>query len=69
MENQKEKPISVMIDGELVAALKRIQQGVKRTVDADEDLGLTIEPSLGFIARQLLRNSLGVSKAKNAEEE
>lgn len=68
MENQKEKPVSVMIDAELVASLRRIQQGIKKTVDADDDIGLTVEPSLGFIVRSLLRNSLGISKGKPAGE-
>lgn len=58
----KAKSVSVMIDAELVAALKRIQQGIKKTVDAGDDIGLTVEPSLGFIVRSMLRNSLGISK-------
>ncbi|EOY8504261.1 MULTISPECIES: hypothetical protein [Enterobacter] len=58
----KEKSVSVMIDAELVTALKRIQQGIKKTVDAGDDIGLTVEPSLGFIVRSMLRNTLGISK-------
>lgn len=58
----KEKSVSVMIDSELVTALKRIQQGIKKTVDAGDDIGLTVEPSLGFIVRSMLRNTLGISK-------
>lgn len=58
----KDKSVSVMIDAELVTALKRIQQGIKKTVDAGDDIGLTVEPSLGFIVRSMLRNTLGISK-------
>lgn len=58
----KEKSVSVMIDAELVTSLKRIQQGIKKTVDAGDDIGLTVEPSLGFIVRSMLRNTLGISK-------
>lgn len=58
----KEKSVSVMIDAELVTALKRIQQGIKKTVDAGDDIGLKVEPSLGFIVRSMLRNTLGISK-------
>lgn len=58
----KEKSVSVMIDAELVTVLKRIQQGIKQTVDAGDDMGVTIEPSLGYIVRSMLRNSLGISK-------
>ena len=58
----KEKSVSVMIDAELVTVLKRIQQGIKKTVDAGDDMGVTIEPSLGYIVRSMLRNSLGISK-------
>lgn len=69
MSEKKEKAVSVMIDGELVVALKRIQKGIKTTVDADEDLGLTVEPSLGFIVRAMLRQSLGMKKSLVANQE
>lgn len=62
---RKEKSVSVMIDAELVTVLKRLQQGIKKT--AGNEMGLTIEPSLGFIVRSLLRNSLGISKKTNKD--
>ena len=69
MSENKEKAVSVMIDGELVGVLKKFQQAMTQTWEESQTMGVTVEPTLGYIVRELLRNSLGMKKAKTASQE
>ena len=55
----KQKPMSVYIDDEIVLAINRLREEVRLQ---NEKLGLPGEaPTLGWLARSLLRDRLGLS--------
>lgn len=60
MTTKKAKSISVMLDGEIVVALQQMQQGIITKMNKAGVHGLAAVPSLGYIARALVRSRLGI---------
>ncbi|CAM6300479.1 hypothetical protein KLQUCK414M1_06780 [Klebsiella quasipneumoniae subsp. similipneumoniae] len=64
MRKQRSKGVSVMLDGEIVVALKQVQANVIQKMNQGGVFGMAATPTLGYLARQLLRNRLGLPDDK-----
>lgn len=60
MRKQRSKGVSVMLDADLVVAIKRVQGDVIGRMNAAGVYGMAATPTLGFLARQLLRKQLSM---------
>ena len=59
----KQKAMSVYIDDETTLALNRLREEIRQKNESD---GLPAQtPTIGWLARTLLREKLGMSAAKN----
>jgi len=59
----KQKAMSVYIDDETALALNRLREEIRQKNESD---GLPAQtPTIGWLARTLLREQLGMSAAKN----
>jgi len=59
----KQKAMSVYIDDETALVLNRLREEIRQKNESD---GLPAQtPTIGWLARTLLREKLGVSAAKN----
>lgn len=59
----KQKAISVYIDDETALALNRLREEIRKNNESD---GLPAQtPTIGWLARTLLRGKLGLSAEKN----
>ncbi|WP_225455125.1 hypothetical protein [Enterobacter sp. CCUG 70166] len=64
MTSKREKGVSVMLDGEIVVALQQLQNNVIQKMNQGGVFGMAATPTLGYLARQLLRNRLGLPDDK-----
>ncbi|MCA2402606.1 hypothetical protein CKK19_10730 [Enterobacter sp. CCUG 70166] len=53
-----------MLDGEIVVALQQLQNNVIQKMNQGGVFGMAATPTLGYLARQLLRNRLGLPDDK-----
>lgn len=64
MAGQRAKSVSVMLDADITAALKQVQQSVVTKMNQGGVFGLAATPTLGYLARELLRTKLGLQADK-----
>lgn len=63
MTQKKSKALSVYLDDEIALKLNRLREEVRKNSAASGMPDLA--PSLGWLARSLLREKLGITPAKN----
>lgn len=60
MGTKRGKGVSVMLDADIVIALKQMQSMVIERMNQSGVYGMAASPTLGYLARQLLRKHLSM---------
>ncbi|MER2978868.1 hypothetical protein [Serratia bockelmannii] len=65
--NQKQNGYSVYLDSDLALALNRLREQLRQNNEAAGMPGMV--PTLGLLARELLRDKLGLKDCKTAKQD
>lgn len=63
----KSKGVSIYLDGETSLALNAIRNDIIRGLDESGMNGLAMAPTIGYLARQVLRKAIGLKEIKGEE--